>query len=99
MQIKFHRYNWQPSHRLPVNLLSNLSWQAYTWSPDIQGYNIDVFRDNAECALDRWLEEAEKWVAMQNDPVEIIGHRFGGYLAQYLVAEHDTVNHVARSQT
>ncbi|EBI5032923.1 alpha/beta hydrolase [Salmonella enterica] len=79
----------------PRLLVSGFFLRRSAWSVDIQGDDIDVFRDSAECTLDRWLEEAEKWVAVQNDQVEIIGHSFGGYLAQCLAARlGDQVSHL-----
>lgn len=67
-------------------LVSGFFLRRSVWSPNLIGEDVDDIRDQSECDLQHWLDEAEMLASTFNKPIEIIGHSFGGYLAQCLAA-------------
>ncbi|MDC9581609.1 alpha/beta fold hydrolase [Xenorhabdus sp. PR6a] len=68
-------------------IISGLFLRRSAWSVNIKGLNIDDLRDQPECGLNDWLYLAEKQLSGYNAPIDIVGHSFGGYLAQCLAAK------------
>ncbi|CAM3811353.1 alpha/beta fold hydrolase [Xenorhabdus thuongxuanensis] len=76
-------------------LVSGFFLRRGVWSPNLIGEDVDDIRDQSECDLQHWLDEAEMLASTFNKPIEIIGHSFGGYLAQCLAARlGDKVSHL-----
>ncbi|PHM60702.1 hypothetical protein Xsto_03729 [Xenorhabdus stockiae] len=67
-------------------LISGFFLRRNVWPPNLIGEDVDDLRDQSECDLQYWLAKAEMLASAFSRPIEIIGHSFGGYLAQCLAA-------------